>query len=318
MNALARLNKPWLHFIVLGVVFYQLQSAFFPEPVRVIGPLSEARVETLEKQWRISTGRAPTDQQLSKFVATELDRDMLLQHALDLEFHLRDSIIYQRLIRNMKFLQLGEARSDSELFEQALEMRLHLDDEVVKRRLIQMMEQRLLAKYPPSEPTAKELQAEFESRKAELQHPPLYSFEHVFFNETQVSDVPPIIDKISEEQLGIEAARMLGSPFLQGHRFLRQTPDQLAGNFGRHFVQALQAEPAELGWLGPITSAYGIHYLWLSQFEPARDPELHEVKQQLLADLDYAAKKQGLQCAIAKLRSEYVVQGGAVFEAACK
>ena len=111
---------------------------------------------------------------------------------------------------------------------------------------------------------------------------------------------------------------MLGSPFLQGHRFLRQTPDQLAGNFGRHFVQALQAEPAELGWLGPITSAYGIHYLWLIQFEPARDPELHEVKQQLQADLGYVAKKQGLQCAIGKLRSEYVVQGGAVFEEACK
>ena len=335
MNAFARLNKPWLHFIVLGVVCYQLQSALFPEPMPVIGPLSEARVETLKNQWRTSTGRVPTDQQLAKFVAAELDRDMLLQHAIELEFHLRDSIVHQRLVRIMKFLQLGEERSDSELFEQAIEMRLHLDDEVVKRRLIQMMEQRLLAKYPPSKPTTIELQAEFENRKAELQHPPQYSFEHVFFNETQVSDAPSIIAKISKEQLDIEAARVLGSPFLQGNRFLRQTPDQLTRNFGRHFVQALQEQQPAPGWLGPIASAYGLHYLWLSEFEPARDAELHEVKQQLLADLDYVAQKQGLQCAIEKLRSEYLIlseyevpskyielskyieQGGALFEEAC-
>lgn len=317
MIALTKFNKPWLHFIVLGVVFYQLQSALFPETMPVIGPLSEARVETLKNQWRTSTGRMPTNEQLSRFVAAELDRDMLLQHALELEFHLRDSIVHQRLVRNMKFLQLGEGRSDSELFEQAIEMRLHLDDEVVKRRLIQIMEQRLLARYPPSTPTTTEVQAEFENRKAELQHPPRYSFEHVFFNETQVSAVPSIISKISEQQLDIEAARMLGSPFLQGTKFLRQTPDQLARNFGSHFVQALQEQQPAPGWLDPIASAYGLHYLWLSEFEPARDAELHEVKQQLLADLDYVAQKQGLQCAIEKLRSEYVVQGGALFEEAC-
>ena len=322
MSRLTRLNKPWVHFIVLGVVFYLLQSALFPEPKPTVGPLSEARVETLQEQWRISKGRAPTEAQLAGFVAVELDRDMLLQHALDLEFHLHDSIVYQRLIRNMKFLQFPEGSSDTELFEQALEMRLHLDDEVVKRRLIQMMEQRLLARYSPAKPTEKDIEAAFQSRQEKLQRPPLYSFEHVFFSEDKAPKMSSVVAKIADHGLDIQAARSLGSPFVQGHRFLRQTPDQLNRNFGRHFVEALEKALAEevpvLDWLGPIPSAYGFHYIWLEDFEPARDAQLNEVKQQLLVDLDYIAKKQALRCAIATLRSEYVVHGGAPKEAGCE
>lgn len=322
MSRLTRLNKPWLHFIVLGAVLYLLQSALFPEPKPIVGPLSEARIVTLKEQWRSSTGREPTEEQLSGFIAVELDRDMLMQHALDLEFHLHDSIVYERLIRNMKFLQFAQSSSDAELFEQALEMRLHLDDEVVKRRLIQMVGQRLLAKYPPVKPTAKDIEAVFESRKAELQHPSLYSFEHIFFGTDQGSRMSSVIAKISDEKLDIQAARTLGAPFIQGHRFLRQTPEQLKRDFGRHFVEALveamERETTKLGWLGPMPSAYGLHYIWLEDFEPARDAELPEIKQQLLIDLNYSAKKRALLCAIATLRSEYVMQGGASNEQGCQ
>ncbi|MEJ6515213.1 MAG: peptidylprolyl isomerase [Pseudomonadales bacterium] len=322
MSRLSRLNKPWLHFIVLGGVLYLLQSTLFPEPKPTVEPLSEARIVTLKEQWRSSTGREPTEEQLSGFIAVELDRDMLMQHALGLEFHLHDSIVYERLIRNMKFLQFAQSSSDAELFEQALEMRLHLDDEVVKRRLIQMMEQRLLANYPPSPPTAEDVEAAFESRKSELQHPPLYSFEHIFFGTDQAAKMRSVIAKISDEKLDIQAARTLGAPFMQGHRFLRQTPEQLARNFGRHFVEALveamEREPAKLGWLGPMPSAYGLHYIWLADYEPTRDAELQEIQQQLLIDLNYSAEKRALRCAIATLRSEYVMQGGASNEQGCQ
>ena len=62
-------------------------------------------------------------------------------------------------------------------------------------------------------------------------------------------------------------------------------------------------------WLGPVRSVYGLHYVWLSRFEPAQDAELKEVEQQLRIDLEYAAAKQALQCAIAALRLEFDVRG---------
>nr|MCS5559286.1 peptidylprolyl isomerase [Oceanospirillaceae bacterium] len=83
-------------------------------------------------------------------------------------------------------------------------------------------------------------------------------------------------------------------------------------------AEALQkselVESGDSGWLGPIGSAYGLHYVWLSEFKPARDAELEEVKQQLLTDLEYTANKQTLQCAIAVLRVEFDVQGRALKE----
>jgi hypothetical protein len=309
----ATLNKPWLHFMVLGVVLFQVQSMFWPEPKTVIPPLSEARISALQSQWLASTGRQPTIEQTAKFIAVARDRDMLLQRALERKFHLQDTIVYQRLIRNMNFLQLGEGLPEAELFHQALSMGLHLDDEVVKRRLIQLMEQRLLADSPAAKPSAEEIAAAFTTRQTELRRPPLYSFEHLFFTSDRAPAAAAIIATILAQKLDVKSARQLGSPFMQGHQFTRQTPNQLARNFGKGFVvgleQALNQSPmSQPQWLGPIASAYGLHYLWLTEFEPPRDAELREVERQLIVDLEYAAENRALQCAITMLRNDYDMQ----------
>ena len=303
--------------MVLGVFFYQLQSVLFPEPKAVVGPLSETRIAALNNQWQTSTGRKPSPEQIARYSAVELDRDMLLQRAIDLDLHLRDSVVYQRIMLNMKFLQLAGSKTDAELFDQAIAMRMHLDDEVVKRRLIQLMEQRLLAKAPATKPNIKDIEAAFMTRKEALRRPPLYSIEHVFFAPEREQEVASVIAAISRQNLDVQAARKQGSPFLQGHQFLRQTPDQLTRYFGKQFVIALEealkhsaiVESGGAGWLGPIRSVYGLHYIWLSEFEPAGDASLQDVKQRLLLDLQYAADKQALRCAVAALRVEFDVRG---------
>ncbi|MEH6552360.1 MAG: hypothetical protein V7744_20485 [Pseudomonadales bacterium] len=325
MKWTTKLHKPWLHFIVLGTVFYQLQGVIFPEPKKVIGPLSETRINALQQQWHTSTGQQPAPQQKAKLIEAELNRDVLLQRALELDIHLYDNIVYQRLIRNMHFLQLAEGKSDNELFEQALEMRLHLDDTVVKRRLIQVVEQQLLANNAPPPSSKEEIEAEFENRFNELRRPPLYSIEHIFFNQERESQAPLIIAKIAEQKLDFEAAKHLSTPYLQGHKFTRQTPSQLAQNFGKQFVLSLKqatltteptartiAQPIVQQWFGPMRSTFGLHYVWLSAFEPARDAKLKEVEPQLRRDLGYAAQAQALQNALANLREDYDVRGSSV------
>ena len=70
-----------------------------------------------------------------------------------------------------------------------------------------------------------------------------------------------------------------------------------------------RAAPTARQWLGPIRSSYGLHYVWISALEPARDAQLAEVEKQLRRDLEYAAQAQALQCAIAALRADYDVRG---------
>lgn len=308
MRFLAWLNQPWLHFIVLGGLLFYLQGVFFPEPKPVIGPLSEARLEALKQQWFASVRRPPTPEQMERMVQAELDRDMLFNRAVSLKLHLYDTVVYQRLLRNMRFLQMGEDLSDEELYRTALDMRLHLGDEVIKRRMIQVMEQLMLAANPPAAPTEEELVAEFEKRREELRRAPRFSIEHIYFNRKREGEAESVIAEINEKDLAPEQARELSSPFLPGYRFTRQTPDQLARHFGASFVDnLLQAEPQAGQWVGPIKSTYGAHYVWVSEMEPARDATLDEVRQQLHRDLESRAKETALRESIVAMREHYEI-----------
>lgn len=309
MKLLARINRPWLHFIVLGCLLYYLQGLVFPPPKPVIGPLGGARIEALQQQWFAGTGRLPTPEQLDRMVTAELDRDMLFQRAIELKLHLYDTVVYQRLLLNMSFLQLGEGKTEQEQYQQALDMRLHLGDEVIKRRLVQVMEQLLLGYHPPKAPTEEDLAAEFEARREELRRPPRYSIEHIFFNAGREAEAGAVVAKINAEHLDPGEALEFSSPFLPGYRFNQQSPDQLARQFGAEFVANLQAADPQPGtWVGPVRSTYGLHYVWVDAVEPGRDATLDEVRVQLLRDLQSRASDAALQASIEAMREQYEVR----------
>jgi parvulin-like peptidyl-prolyl isomerase len=309
MKFLSRLNRPWVHFIVLGSLLFYLQGVYFPQPKPVLGPLSDARIEALQQQWLASVGRASTPAQLARMVDDELDRDMLFQRAIDLDLYLYDTVVYQRLLMNMRFLQLGENKTDDELYKTALDMRLHLGDEVIKRRMIQVMEQVLLATNPPREPREEDIAAEFEQRREELRRPPRYTIEHIYFNREREAEAASVVANINEQHLTPEQAREFSSPFLPGYQFTGQTPDQLARHFGASFVENLQQTDPQPGqWVGPVRSTYGLHYVWVGAVEPARDATLEEVRQQLQRDLESRAKDEALRDSINTMRQNYEVR----------
>ena len=309
MRAFTLLRRPWVHFILLGAGLFLLQGWLFPAPKPALGPINEARAQTLQQQWFSSTGRLPDDAQMQRLIEAELDRDMLFQKGLEMELHRYDTVVYQRLLRNMRFLRLDEGKTEQELYEQALEMRLHLGDEVVKRRMIQVVEQLLLRAYPPRQPDEADIRAEFDQRREELRLPPRYSIEHIYFNRDREGEIDAAIAEIEANDLTPQQALELSSPFLPGYRFARQTPDQLARHFGAAFVLNLQqADPQPGRWHGPIQSTYGLHYVWVSATEPDRDATLEEVRPQLLRDLESRARATALSEAIARLREDYEVR----------
>lgn len=302
------MNRPWLHFLALGAILFLLSGWLNPPPLPVVGPLSAARVETLQNQWFSITGREVDPPQLERMVRAELDRDMLFQEALRLELHLYDNVVHQRLIRNMRFLRLGEGKSDQELYRQALRMELHMGDEVVKRRLIQVMEQLLTARNGISEPAEDEIRRRFEQSTAELRRPTRYSFEHVFLSRERAGQADAVMKQIKAQKWTAQQARQLSSPFLPGYRFRALSPQQVARHFGAEFANGLeQIQPQAGSWLGPLHSTYGLHLVWMDEVEPARDARLDEVREQLARDLLRENRRQALQDATAWLRQRYEV-----------
>jgi parvulin-like peptidyl-prolyl isomerase len=306
---LQALNRPWLHFVVLGTALFLFLRWLNPPPKPVIGPLTGTRVETLQRQWISAAGRLPDEAQLRRMVAAELDRDMLFQEALAMELHRYDSVVQQRLIRNMRFLRMGEDKNDEQLYREALRMELHLGDEVVKRRLIQLMEQILLAEAGVPAPTADQVQASFEQRKEELRRPPRLTIEHVFLPRERAPEIATALARIEAESWTGNQARELSSPFLPGYRFTAQSPAQLARHFGAAFVMNLEAQrPLPGTWVGPVESTYGFHLVWVEAIEPARDARLEEVQRQLTRDLALQLRDETLRDAVAALRQGYEVR----------
>ncbi len=302
------LRRPALHFLVLGAALFAVLRWLDPPPLPTVGPLPASRVDNLKKQWFSTTGRAPSDQQLAGMISAELDREMLFREGLELDIYQYDPVVRQRLIRNMNFLQMAGDKSEEQLFKEALRMKLHLGDEVVKRRLIQVMEQLLLLRYPPLVPTAEDVELAFEQRREKLRRPVRYTIEHVYITRDRESELATVAETIRSQSLAPELARELSSPFLPGYRFVAQSPQQLARNFGAGFVMNLQAlEPQAHTWVGPVESTYGYHLVWIEQLQPARDARLDEVQQQLRRDLKLERRRKALRDAVTIVRQGYEV-----------
>ncbi len=301
------LHRPWLHFLLLGALMFWLQGLLFPAPRPIVGPLSEARVEALLGQWQAATGQRPAGAELESLLRAELEQDMLFQHAVSLKLHRQDPVVFQRLVLNMRFLDLArEGDTDTELFERALDLRLHLGDEVVRRRLVQVMEQLLLAANPPPSISETAIAAAFAQRKEALQRPARYTLLQLYFDRDREPELAEVVARIQAENMDPEAALKLSSPFLLGHTFREQTPDQLGRNFGAVFVSNLLAsDPAPGRWHGPLRSAYGWHYVWIESVSPARPAELDEVRPLLQRDLELEARNRALAAAVAGLAEGY-------------
>lgn len=302
------LNRPWLHFLLIGSALFLLQRTLYPPPLPSVGPLPETRLESLRRQWYVTTGRPPNEAQLNAMVAAELDREILFREALDLKIYEVDPIVQQRLVRNMRFLQLDQGRDEETLFREALRMELHLGDEVIKRRLVQVMEELLLARRPPAAPTEDEIAATFADRSEELRRPPRFTLQQVYLARERSDEAETLLKRIREERLTPEQALEFSSPFLPGYRFPASSPAQLARQFGAAFVLNLErSDPRPGTWVGPVESTYGTHLVWVYAIEPAREATLDEVRQQLLRDLELEKRREALAEALAAVREQYEV-----------
>lgn len=310
LNRILRwLGKPWLHFLILGYALWRGGLWLYPPEPPVVGPLSAARIEALRVQWVSLARRVPSDEQMQHLVDAELDREMLYLEALSRDFHLYDTVVEQRLIRNMKFLRLDDGRDDETLYKEALKLELHLGDEVIKRRLQQLMETVLLAQTPIPAVTDSEMQALFEQEKEALRVPSRYSFQHVYLPEKREDELDDLLLRLRADNLEPSVARQFSAPFLPGLSFRGQSLEQVARNFGWDFSEGLEnLEPKERVWQGPIASVYGSHLVWIEKYVPDRDAELSEVRPRLERQWMEERKREALASQIDTLRKQYEVR----------
>ena len=272
------LKKPWLHFLVLGLCLFMAGRWAFPLPKPVLGPPNKARLQAMIENYGQFSRDEISPALLSRFVDAELRDELLFREALQRDLQYRDAAIEQRIIRNMRFLDADTQADDATLVEQGYALRLPLTDEVIRRRLVQIMERLIVASARIAPPTSDEIAARYQRDISIWLEPPLYSFSHVFLSVERVGEMPDLIAKVEADQMSSEQARALGAPFLSGYDFRSQSAEQMSRVFGAVFAEQLTAlDPVPGDWVGPITSAFGQHYVFIAAVQPERTMPLEEV-----------------------------------------
>ena len=287
-------------FVFAGVVLFILNLWLFPEPKPQLGPPNPERVQLQAEALQQLQQTQLTEQQIERIKNRELREELLFVEAVERGVIEQDLVVQRRLIRNMRFMSPEREATDESLLSEAWELRLHLADEVVRRRTVQVMETLIVATQPPYTPTDAELLDEYNSRLSEFEEPARLSFVHVFLRPDSTGDRAATLVKAISAGATPDEARSSSDVFLAGYRFRNASLLDVSRQFGDQFAIELSAKlsdknNAEGAWLGPLTSIFGQHWVWVDSRTQGRVKTIEEVSGDLIRDLRRAAEDAAVE-----------------------
>lgn len=287
-------------FVFAGVVLFILNLWLFPEPKPQLGPPNPERVQLQAEALQQLQQTQLTEQQIERIKKRELREELLFVEAVERGVIDQDLVVQRRLIRNMRFMSPEREATDEALLSEAWELRLHLADEVVRRRTVQVMETLIVATQPSYTPTDAELLDEYNSRLSEFEEPARLSFAHVFLRPDSTGERAATLVKAIRAGATPDEARGSSDVFLAGYRFRNASLLDVSRQFGDQFAIELSAKLSdenntEGAWLGPLTSIFGQHWVWLDSQTPSRVKTIDEVSVDLVRDLRRDAEDAAIE-----------------------
>lgn len=201
---------------------------------------------------------------------------------------------------------LVERHIDEEiLVREALSLGLDRGDVVIRRRLAQKMEFLTHDLYPPQEPSDDELERYLLLHAERYAEPARVTLSHVFAG--RVGDRSAL--KAQRVRVALEAGTEpipRGEPFIAGDSFNLRSEPELAAVFGPSFAR--RAMELGTGRWTPLESTYGLHIVRVARREPARAPQLAEIRERVRRDWlrDTAAEAEMRERA--RLRARYRIE----------
>ncbi|MGF1756411.1 hypothetical protein L4D76_00315 [Photobacterium sagamiensis] len=307
------IRKPYGHFILIGALLFGGQQLTTTELIQTVSRPSPQRITELRDDWLSSTGKVPSEQQLAQLVQTEIDKEIMYSEAFKREFHLTNSVVRLRLIRDMRFLDSESKADDDELVKTAIQMNLHENDLVIRGLMIQLIEELAYSSMNIPEPQEQELLAMYEQRASEFMMPPLVGFSHIFVsNDRNQQPVERAQQLLAQELLTPDAS----DPFRNGLKFSMSNQRLIERYFGGVFAKQLMTLAAEQHlvddqspqWLGPVSSSYGEHLVLIDAYTSPKQRSFANVRSKLLTDWRRQKEQAALDAMMVKLRKEYEVE----------
>lgn len=264
----AAAREPLVHFALLGAVLLVLYRVLAPDGREIV--ISTEVVRGLREDHRRRNGAAPSAAEEAGLVQRYVDNEILYREAL----------------------ALGLDRGDI----------------IVRRRLIQKMELLAESLGAPAAPTQAQLVDYLRTHAADYAVPDRIDFIHVFVRSDGASaDAAARAHELRQALLAGAAPESLGDPFLRGAQFSVLSAPEVAAIFGDEMAAAVFAL-ADDEWSAPLRSAYGYHLVRITARQPARVPQLDEVRDLVTRAWSDAQREAAIKAELQRLRDQYRVR----------
>jgi hypothetical protein len=274
----ALVRQPVVHFLLLGGALFLVRAGLAPPAPPVATP-PEPRPESPRRE-------ALTDDEL------------LFREALSMGLD-QEKPVRQRLIQNMRFLQIDKKAGDGELYRQAREIGFHRTDPVVRRFLVEQMRLLVRAGTGPEVFTEAELERYLKSHPERFTLPVFVRLTHVYLSvdqrgKTIERDAQRLLTRLRSERISPDAAPALGDPFLLGHQTGLVSSADLEPVYGAGLAREVMRLPVGV-WSGPVESVQGLHLVWIHETREQEPAKLADVRSQVVLAL--AEKRQDARLA---------------------
>jgi hypothetical protein len=298
--------KPAFHFLLLGTALFLLIGRESPRDEIHI---SSQELVTIKQNWE-RANRAEAGPAVLKYILNNaIYNEILLREALTLHFHQTDTVVWNRLIRNMRFASQEAVLGDEDLFVQALALDMHRSDLIVRRRLIARMEHFIKQNYAIDAPDDPVIDAFIKDNPDLFSRGERVSFCHVFLAATGKPREAEqrgkrLLLELEKGNLSPENAYKRGDLFPYPYCFRDVSSSYVENLFGKPFLDDLLASKAA-AWSGPFHSGYGTHLVRLENMTVTGVLELPENRNRAKNHLTVTREEQLLQDIVTELGRKY-------------
>lgn len=235
-------------------------------------------------------------------VARATDDAILLAFAVRAGFVEADPAVRERLVDNVRFVSPELSRAQA--LARAVALDMHHTDAVARRRLIWLAEQ-TLAKATRVEPTDAALDAYLAAHPARFMRPPTFTFEQIFVSRERHGVA--FDARVAEVGSHLSGGGELSDPSLLPAKMVAATSARIEARFGAALAEHVVSSSGQ-DWSGPIVSAFGVHFVRVTERAPGALPRLDEVRARVRFELETDSEDERVRAALSRMRAAYRIR----------
>lgn len=233
--------------------------------------IGQADVQRLKESWAKSWRKPPTKQQLDDLIDSAIRDEIYYREGIKLGLDQNDTIVRNRMIQKMRFLQSQQL----------------------------------------NEPTEQDLFALLEKNADKYQSEPSYSFRQLYLgHHVEFSVAQKMLTQLQQQTLNeAEIDKPLSIPKKLNHVSYSAAKRQFGEKFAKSLTAQPWPTGAEPQWAGPLESGFGLHLIKLTKVINGQAGSLDTPSLRQRVENDWRAEQGDLleQRTIAELRKKYSI-----------